>query len=99
WTAALSFGLPAVRPSAGVAPVITGTPLALGAGSRPLPDSSVPAVSTTGARRGTLAPLRRTVQADLLIVAPYSLPAGLFASVSRLPGMVAAERIEAVRMR
>jgi peptidoglycan DL-endopeptidase CwlO len=96
--AQLSFGLPAVRPSTGDAPVITGTPLTLGAGFRPLPDSSVPAVSTTGARQGTVAPLRRTVQADLLIVAPYSLPAGLFASVSRLPGMVAAERIEAVRM-
>jgi cell wall-associated NlpC family hydrolase len=96
--AQLSLGLPAVRPSTGDAPVISGTPLTLGAGFRPLTDSSVPAVSTTGARPGTVAPLRRTVQADLLIVAPSSLPAGLLASVSRLPGMVAAERIEAVRM-
>jgi cell wall-associated NlpC family hydrolase len=95
----LSFGLPAVRPSTGDAPVIAGAPLTLGADFRPLSDSPVPAVSATGAPPVTVAPLRHSVQADLLIVAPYALPAGLFASVSRLPGMVAAERIEAVRMR
>jgi cell wall-associated NlpC family hydrolase len=94
----LTFGLPAVRPSTGGAPVITGGPLTLGADARPLPDSSVPAVSAAVASRPTVAPLRRTVQADLLIVAPFSLPAGLLTAVSRLPGMVAAERIEAVRM-
>ena len=90
-------GSPSVRPTAGNAPVIAQVPLTLGAGAQPLPDSSVPAVST-GTRRSTVAPLRRTVQADLLIVAPFSLPAGLLAAVSGLPGMVAAERIEAVRM-
>ncbi len=71
----------------------------MAAGARPLPDSSVPAVSAAGKRQQAVAPLRRTVQADLLVVAPFSLPAGLLAAVSRLPGMVAAERIEAVRMR
>ena len=96
--AQLSFGLPAVQPSTGDAPVITGGPLTLGADARPLPDSSVPAVSAAVASRPTVAPLRRTVQADLLIVAPSALPAGLLNAVSRLPGMVAAERIEAVRM-
>jgi peptidoglycan DL-endopeptidase CwlO len=45
-----------------------------------------------------VAPLRRTVQADLLIVAPTALPSGLLAEVEKLPGMTAAERIEAVRM-
>jgi cell wall-associated NlpC family hydrolase len=96
--AQLSFGLPAVQPSTGDAPVITGGPLTLGADARPLPDSSVPAVSAAVASRPTVAPLRRTVQADLLIVAPSALPAGLLTAVSRLPGMVAAERLEAVRM-
>jgi cell wall-associated NlpC family hydrolase len=96
--AQLSFGLPAVQPSTGDAPVITGGPLTLGADARPLPDSSVPAVSAAVASRPTVAPLRRTVQADLLIVAPFALPAGLLTAVSRLPGMVAAERLEAVRM-
>jgi cell wall-associated NlpC family hydrolase len=96
--AQLSFGLPAVQPSTGDAPVLTGGPLTLGADARPLPDSSVPAVSAAVASRPTVAPLRRTVQADLLIVAPFALPAGLLTAVSRLPGMVAAERLEAVRM-
>ncbi|MGH3208522.1 MAG: C40 family peptidase [Trebonia sp.] len=94
----LSFGLPAVQPSTGNAPVISAGPLTLGVDARLLSDSSVPAVSATGARPPTVAPLSRTVQADLLIVAPSSLPAGLFTAVSRLPGMIAAERIEAVRM-
>ena len=93
------LGLSAVRPPAGNAPVIAGVPLTLAAGARPLPDSSVPAVSAAGNRQQAVAPLRRSVQADLLIVAPFSLSAGLLTAVSRLPGMVAAERIEAVRMR
>jgi len=90
---------PAARPPAGKAPVISGVPLTLGAGARPLPDSSVPAVAVAPTRRPTVAPLHRTVQADLLIVAPFSLPSGLLAAVSQLPGLVAAEQIEAVRMK
>jgi peptidoglycan DL-endopeptidase CwlO len=49
--------------------------------------------------RPSVAPLRRSVQADLMIVAPFSLSASLLAGVSRLPGITATERIEAVRMR
>ena len=90
-------GLPDVRPSTGNAPVIAGVPLTLWAGARLLPGSSVSAV-TTATPLSAVAPLRRTVQADLLVVAPFSLPGGLLTAVSRLPGMVAAERIEAVRM-
>jgi len=93
-----SLGLPVVRPSTGNTPVIGGVPLTLGVDARPLADSSVPAVAATGARQATVAPLRRTVQPDLLIVAPATLPAGLLAAVSRLPGMVDTEQIEAVRM-
>jgi cell wall-associated NlpC family hydrolase len=90
-------GSPGVRTTTANPPVIAQVPLTLAADARPLPDSAVPAIST-GTRQSTVAPLRRTVQADLLIVAPFSLPAGLLTAVSRLPGMVAAERIEAVRM-
>jgi cell wall-associated NlpC family hydrolase len=90
---------PAVRPPTGSAPVIGGLPLTLGAGARPLPDSAVPAVTAAGNGQPAVAPLRRTVQADLLIVAPFTLPGGLLAAVSRLPGMIAAEQIEAVRMK
>jgi cell wall-associated NlpC family hydrolase len=91
------LGLPHVKPSASDAPVVSGVPLTLGAGATLVSNSSVPAVKTAS-RQAAVAPLRRTVQPDLLIVAPSSLPGGLLAAVSRLPGMVAAERIEAVRM-
>lgn len=58
----------------------------------------VSAAHAAGTSARTVAPLQRTVQADLLIVAPFSLPGGLLAAVERLPGITAAERIEAVRM-
>jgi peptidoglycan DL-endopeptidase CwlO len=74
-------------------------PLTLGAGTRPLPDSAVPAVAAAQTRRSAVTPLGQTVQADLLVVAPFSLPSGLLDAVSRQPGMVAAEQIEAVRMK
>lgn len=90
-------GLPDARPSTGDAPVVTGVPLTLGAGAELLPGSSVPAVKAA-TTLSAVAPLRRSVQADLLVVAPFSLPSGLLTAVSRLPGMVAALRIEAVRM-
>ncbi|MGH3246784.1 MAG: C40 family peptidase, partial [Trebonia sp.] len=59
----------------------------------------VPAATVSRTPRPTVARLRRTVQADLLIVAPFSLPGGLLTAVSRLPGMLGAMSIEAVRMR
>jgi len=86
-----TFGLPAVRPSTGSAPVAPG--LAMGDSARLL---AVPIASSGAEPR--VAPLHRTVQADLLIVAPFSLSAGLAAKVGRIPGVVAAERIEAVQM-
>jgi cell wall-associated NlpC family hydrolase len=90
--AAPGFGLPAVRPSTGSAPVAPG--LAMGNSSRLL---AVP-IATSPAAEPRVAPLRRTVQADLLIVAPFSLTQSLAAKVGRIPGVVASERIEAVRM-
>ena len=94
------LGLPAVRPAAGDSPVIPGMTLATGA--RPLPSAVVPALSAPRPGRPrppAVAPLRRTLQADLLIVARSSLPRALLAAVSRLPGVTATERIEAVQMR
>ena len=86
------FGLPAVRPSAGSTPVAPG--LAMGDSARLL---AVP-IATSAAAEPKVAPLHRTVQADLLIVAPFSLSESLAAKVGRIPGVVASERIEAVRM-
>lgn len=79
------FGLPAVRPSGGNLPVLPGALLT---------DDARPA-----AGQPSVAPLRRTRQADLLVVSPKALPRSLTAAASRLPGVTAAERIEAVRMR
>ena len=86
-----AFGLPAVRPSTGSAPVAPG--LAMGDSDKLL---AVPVASSAVEPR--VAPLRRTVQADLLIVAPFSLSESVAAKVAAIPGVVATERIEAVRM-
>jgi cell wall-associated NlpC family hydrolase len=93
--AAPSFGLPTVRPSTGSAPVAPG--LTMGKSARLL---AVPIASPSAAASAepAVAPLRRSVQADLLIVAPFSLSQRLASTVGRLPGVVATERIEAVRM-
>jgi peptidoglycan DL-endopeptidase CwlO len=90
--AASTFGLPAVKPSTGSAPVAPG--LAMGRSAKLL----VVPIAASAAVEPRVAPLRRTVQADLLIVAPFSLPESLTAKVGRIPGVVASERIEAVRM-
>jgi cell wall-associated NlpC family hydrolase len=84
--------LPAVSPATGSTAVAPG--LALGTGDRLLAVPSAPGA----ARAPRVAALRRTLQADLLIVGPSSLPGGLAAAVRRIPGVVAAERLEAVRM-
>jgi cell wall-associated NlpC family hydrolase len=90
--ASAAFGLPAVAPSTGSAPVAPG--LTMGKSARLL---AVP-IASSKAAEPRVASLRRTVQADLLIVAPFSLSKSLAAKVSRIPGVVATERIEAVRM-
>jgi cell wall-associated NlpC family hydrolase len=89
--ASTALGLPAVRPSTGSAAVAPG--LTMGTTASPL---AVP-TARSAAAGPHVAPLRRTIQADLLIVAPFSLPKSL-AAVDRIPGVVATERIEAVRM-
>jgi peptidoglycan DL-endopeptidase CwlO len=90
--AASTFGLPAVRPSTGSAPVAPGLAMGRSASLMAVP------IAASSAAEPRVAPLRRTVQADLLIVAPFSLSEGLTAKVGRIPGVVASERIEAVRM-
>ncbi|HEY7263115.1 MAG TPA: C40 family peptidase [Trebonia sp.] len=92
------LGLPAVRPSAGGSPV---PGMTLATGARAMTNSAVEALPSGPAGNGptAVAPLRRTVQADLMIVAPFSLPHSVLAAVSQLPGVTAVEQIEAVRMR
>jgi peptidoglycan DL-endopeptidase CwlO len=86
------LGLPVVRPSTGSAPVAPG--LTMETTASPL----VVRTARTAVAEPHVAPLRRTIQADLLIVAPFSLRKSLAAAVDRIPGVVATERIEAVRM-
>jgi peptidoglycan DL-endopeptidase CwlO len=86
------LGLPTVRPYTGSAPVAPGLVMGVGAGLIEIPTAK------SSAAGPHVAPLRRTVQADLLIVAPFSLPKSLMAAVGAIPGVVATERIEAVRM-
>jgi cell wall-associated NlpC family hydrolase len=88
------FQLPQVHPTTGDTQVVPG----FAPSASLLAGSAVPA-TRMGATHPSVAPLRRTLQADLLIVAPHSLSPKLLASVSRLPGVTVAEQIEAVRMR
>jgi cell wall-associated NlpC family hydrolase len=90
--AASTFGLPAVTPSTGSAPVAPGLAMGSSASLMPVP------IAASSAAQPRVAPLRRTVQADLLIVAPFSLSESLAAKVGQIPGVTASERIEAVRM-
>ncbi len=96
------FGLPRVQPVTGNSPVLpalttSGARLMSGSPVRTAPSGPGPA--RKAAAPPAVAPLRHTYQADLLIVAPFSLSRKLLTAVSRLPGVTAAERIEAVRMR
>ena len=95
-TSSSPFNLPKVAPTTGNVSVLPG--LTLGVGARLLSGSSVPASSLASAHAPSVAPLRRTLQADLLIVAPVSLSDSLTTAIGRIPGVVATERIEAVRM-
>lgn len=83
------LNLPVVRPTSGDTPVAPGMTMGTSAHLMALAGPHPPAV----------APLRRTLQADLLIVAPHTLPHSVLTAVSRLPGVTAIEQIEAVRMR
>jgi cell wall-associated NlpC family hydrolase len=61
-------------------------------------DSVIQAVAA-GSSEPTVTPLTRTFTADLMVVAPFSLPNSLLAAVSGTHDVVAAEPVEAVRIR
>jgi peptidoglycan DL-endopeptidase CwlO len=62
---------------------------------------SVPVARLTGGIRAATAvrPLRKLVPADLLVVAPRTLPGGDLAAVRRLRGVTEAELLEAARIK
>jgi cell wall-associated NlpC family hydrolase len=66
--------------------------------SHPVPDAVAVADLSGSSRATALAPLHGLLQADLLVVAPTSLPSGIAAAVRRMRGVVAAEPIDAARI-
>ncbi|HWG00363.1 MAG TPA: C40 family peptidase [Trebonia sp.] len=92
-SASSPFGLPQVRPTTGDASVLPG----MAPTAQLLADQAVSVKAGSG--QPSVAPLRRTVQADLLIVAPSALPRKLLTKISGMTGVTAAEQIEAVRMK
>jgi hypothetical protein len=56
-------------------------------------------MTATAAKPARVAPLHGLKQADLLIVAPFSLPATVLAEVSRQPGVTSTESLEAARVK
>jgi peptidoglycan DL-endopeptidase CwlO len=104
----LFSGTPSTRPDPGksdgsVVPMLGGT--ADGSG-KPMPVPVVRAStartktrSRSPARPGLVAPLRGLKQADLLVVAPFSLSSQVLAAVARQPAVTAAEPIEAAKIK
>jgi hypothetical protein len=60
---------------------------------------TVPVARLTSRARPVVAPLRRLLPADVLVVAPKTLPRQALAAARRLPGIVAAQRVDAARVR
>ncbi|HXW43198.1 MAG TPA: hypothetical protein VEL03_00315, partial [Streptosporangiaceae bacterium] len=59
---------------------------------------TVPVAELTARIRTVVAPLRRLLPADLLVVAPRTLPASALAAVRRQGGVTAAELVDAARV-
>jgi len=104
----LSSGIPSTRPAPGksdgpVVPMLGGTADASG---KPIP---VPVVRASAASKNTrselgdwpvpVAPLRDLKQADLLVVAPFSLSRHVLAAVAGQSGVTGTEPIEAAKIK
>src|SRR3984957_12193525 len=65
----------------------------------PVASAAAKLASTKAARSAPVAPLHALRQADLLVVAPFSLSAQVLAAVSRLPAVTSAEPLEAAKIK
>jgi len=95
-------GIPSTRPapaksSAPVVPLLAGIADAHGASAIPVAVAHAPAPAST--RPAAVAPLRGLRQADLLVVAPFSLSGRVLAAVSRQPAVTGVEPIEAAKIK
>jgi cell wall-associated NlpC family hydrolase len=89
-------------PAAPVVPLLTGTTDGHGTSIRvPVarPSAQASAGLTRPGPKATVAPLRGLREADLLVVAPFSLPARVVTAVSRQPGVTGAQPIEAAKVK
>ncbi len=100
-------GIPSTRPAAAtitgpVVPMLggnadgSGKPIVVPVASAPATATST---STRSARPVPVAPLRGLRQADLLVVAPFSLSRRVLAAVARQPAVTATEPIEAAKIK
>ena len=90
-------------PAATIGPVVpmlggsadgSGTPIAI-----PVTRASAPSTTSRYAKQAPVAPLRGLKQADLLVVAPFSLSPKVQAAVARQPGVTGTEPIEAAKIK
>jgi peptidoglycan DL-endopeptidase CwlO len=65
----------------------------------PAPGQAVQVIRTVADQTPAVAPLSRLRPADLLVVAPTTLPAGLTGRIGRLRGVTAAERLDAASLK
>jgi peptidoglycan DL-endopeptidase CwlO len=88
-------GRPAPSSKSAPVPVLGGN-----AASR---DKQIPvsarAVSETDTKSASVAPLRTLRQADLLVVAPFTLSGQVLTTVSRQPGVISADALEAAKIK
>jgi peptidoglycan DL-endopeptidase CwlO len=75
-----------------------GEPVLPGGSSSDSQPVDVARLSRSASARTSLAPLHQLLQADLLVVAPTTLPSGLATAVHRLHGVVAAQPVDAARL-
>ena len=100
----LSPGIPSTRPAPAtsadpVVPMLGGT---ADGGGKPIPVPVARAATTAGppsGRSAAVAPLRGLRQADLLVVAPFSLSGQVLAAVARQPAVTSVEPIEAAKIK
>jgi cell wall-associated NlpC family hydrolase len=91
-------------PARGSAPVVPMLGGSADGGGQPMlvpvaRESAAASASTQSARAVPIAPLRGLKQADLLVVAPFSLSRRVLAAVARQPGVTGTEPIEAAKIK
>jgi cell wall-associated NlpC family hydrolase len=103
--AGAGFGITALTPASGHDPAAGGRSAAVGAasvlpGSSHLTSATLPLAATQrNASAPKVAPLHGLLEADLMVVASTSLPAGVLATIRKLPGVTSAQSIEAAKIK